>query len=153
MSWTETYETEEQTDQPTDAQVPARINGEQPPEGDDASESVSSVGYPLEMTRCPVCDGTEFVAKKLVYEEMGYTEDGKKDYHQARVRAEFELTCQTCGQRYHELPAPCRTFYSEVAVLNEDFNAACTRKFKNGVDRILRFLRIRYGIDCRDTSL
>jgi len=55
------------------------------------------------MTQCPVCDGTEFVAKKLVYEEMGYTEDGDREYHQARVRAEFELTCRTCGQRYHEL--------------------------------------------------
>jgi len=143
MSWTDIYETEEQTDQPTDAQASARINGEHPSEGNNTDESISSVGYPLKMTRCPVCDGTEFVAKKLIYEEMGYTEDGEREYHQARVRAEFELTCQICGQRYHELPAPCRTFYSEVAVLNEELNAACKRKFKNGVDRILRFLRLR----------
>ena len=143
MSWTETYETEEQADQPTDARASARTNGGQPTEQKDSRESIASVWYPLEMTQCPVCDGTEFVAKKLVYEEIGYTEDGEKNYHQARVRAEFELTCQTCGQRYHELPTPCRTFYSEVAVLNEDLNAACKRKFKNRVDSVLRFLRIR----------
>ena len=100
ISWTEAYETEEQTDQPTDARTVDRTNGEQPSKEDDTSESVSSVGYPLEMTRCPVWDGTQFVAKKLAYEEMGYTEDGEREYHQARVRAEFELTS-------------CRTFYRD----------------------------------------
>ncbi|MFC4986301.1 hypothetical protein [Saliphagus infecundisoli] len=79
---------------------------------------------PLAMTQCPRCDSREFVSKKLVYEEFHYSEGGELDYHQNRVRAEFEYTCVGCNKRFHELPKGARGYYSEVEVLKQDLRRA-----------------------------
>ena len=88
------------------------------------------------MSECPTCGAREFVSRKLVYEELDYEEDGSLGACNQRVRAELELACADCGQRFHELPVECRTFYPEVHVLQEDRRAAMKRTLGLWLQRV-----------------
>ena len=105
-------------------------------EGADVGEAL----VPLLMSECPACAATEFVSRKLVYEDLGYDEDGTLTAHHRRVRAELELACAECGRRFRELPVECRTFYSEVHVLHEDQSVAIRRRLRSWLVRVRRRL-------------
>lgn len=117
-------------------------NGDQPAAATSTEASVAG-SVPLAMRECPGCGSTEFVSKKLVYEEIQYTDDGEPTERQPHVRAELEFCCLSCGRRYHELPASSRTFYAEIGVLQADLNAACKRRLAVAVDTFLRTIRVR----------
>ncbi|WP_306061090.1 hypothetical protein [Natronococcus wangiae] len=122
----------DQVDTTADEAGSTAENGEGGSEGEQAGVASTSSGTvsrqgsdePLMMTQCPRCDGREFVSKKLVYEEFHYSEAGELEGHQNNVRAEFEYTCLECQKRFHELPRGARSYYSEVAVLQQNLRRA-----------------------------
>jgi len=121
----------------SDQQASPSSSGETPPRSKADAESQLS---PLVMSECPACGAREFVSRKLVYEELDYKEDGSLDACTQRVRAELELACADCGQRFRKLPVNCRTFYSEVQVLQEDLHAAIKRTLRLWATRVRRRL-------------
>lgn len=115
-------------------------NGQQSSSLSEEKADIAEASAPLTMSECPACEATEFVSRKLVYEELGYDEDGTLTTHRRRVRAELELACADCGRRFRELPVECRTFYPEVQVLQEDLHAAIKRTVRLWVTRVRRRL-------------
>jgi len=111
-------------------------NGQHSSLSPEEEADVTEASSPLTMSECPACEATEFVSRKLVYEELGYDEDGALSTHRRRVRAELELACAACGRRFRELPVECRTFYPEVDVLHEDQSAAIRRRLRSWLARI-----------------
>jgi len=111
--------------------------GEAPPTADHLSTNASSDGagaattteQPLGYTRCPGCDGREFVSRQLVYETRTVREDGTVAVERT-LRGELELVCTACGACLRELPASQRTFYEEVGVLQQDLTRAVRRQLR-----------------------
>jgi len=89
----------------------------------DGTGASPTTEQPLGYTRCPGCDGREFVSRQLVYETRTVREDGTVAVDRT-LRGELELVCADCGTCLREMPAARRTFYDEVGVLQRDLQTA-----------------------------
>ncbi len=63
-------------------------------------------------------------SQRLPYEVTGYDEGGEQEFRRQHVRAEFEYTCNECQATLRTLPADCRDYYDELAVLETERRAA-----------------------------
>ena len=93
----------------------------------DGEGTPPATDQPLGYTRCPGCDGREFVSRQLVYETRTVREDGTVAVD-CDLRGELELVCTGCGACLREQPANQRTFYEEVGVLQQDLTHAVRRQ-------------------------
>jgi len=101
----------------------------------DGAGASPTADQPLGYTRCPGCDGREFVSRQLVYETRTVREDGTVAVDRA-LRGELELVCTGCDACLRELPASQRTFYEEVGVLQQDLTHAVRRQLRCWGSRI-----------------